>query len=25
LPQNDVIIYFNLSSQRIHGNTEAQR
>ena len=24
LPQNDVIIYFNLSSLRIH-NTEAQR
>src|SRR6218665_2384300 len=25
LPQNDVTIYFNLSSLRIHDNTEAQR
>ena len=25
LPQNDVIIYFNISSLRIHDNTEAQR
>src|SRR6218665_66084 len=25
LPRNHVIIYFNLSSQRIHDNTEAQR